>query len=219
MEDIEPDDIWISSMSSVLSVMSFRGSGSGPDLISCMSSLGTSSCNSFSSVQDSSATSVDLREGFPFQSVTVLSNEGSVHLILSNILPVGDHLRQELGVLGLGEASLSLDPTFLGQTTIRLKGPISRLRMVPRLWGEVVKQGLLDSPRGRTEFEVTWFLTSHFLSPTLGKAVKVRVSETQDPKGCGYYCSPLLFHPQDIRNNLLSFYCSGVVQNGVRVAQ
>ncbi|GJS72040.1 hypothetical protein Tco_0704881 [Tanacetum coccineum] len=31
---------------------------------------------------DSSATSVDLREGFPFQSVTVLSNEGSVHLIL-----------------------------------------------------------------------------------------------------------------------------------------
>ncbi|GKE93399.1 hypothetical protein Tco_1574494 [Tanacetum coccineum] len=31
---------------------------------------------------DSSVTSVDLREGFPFQSVTVLSNEGSVHLIL-----------------------------------------------------------------------------------------------------------------------------------------
>ncbi|GKC86771.1 hypothetical protein Tco_1147420, partial [Tanacetum coccineum] len=34
---------------------------------------------------DSSATSVDLREGFPFQSVTVLSNEGSVHLILFDI--------------------------------------------------------------------------------------------------------------------------------------
>ncbi|GJU17504.1 hypothetical protein Tco_1145470 [Tanacetum coccineum] len=33
-------------------------------------------------LNDSSATSVDLREGFPFQSVTVLSNEGSVHLIL-----------------------------------------------------------------------------------------------------------------------------------------
>ncbi|GJY61406.1 hypothetical protein Tco_0462063 [Tanacetum coccineum] len=31
---------------------------------------------------DSSATSIYLREGFPFQSVTVLSNEGSVHLIL-----------------------------------------------------------------------------------------------------------------------------------------
>ncbi|GJU51082.1 hypothetical protein Tco_1220637 [Tanacetum coccineum] len=33
-------------------------------------------------LNDSSATSVDLREGFPFQSVTVLSNKGSVHLHL-----------------------------------------------------------------------------------------------------------------------------------------
>ncbi|GJY12980.1 reverse transcriptase domain-containing protein [Tanacetum coccineum] len=32
----------------------------------------------------------------------------------SKILPVGDHLRKDLGVLGLGEASLSLDPAFLG---------------------------------------------------------------------------------------------------------
>ncbi|GJR10048.1 retrovirus-related pol polyprotein from transposon TNT 1-94 [Tanacetum coccineum] len=37
---------------------------------------------SASCAQDSSATSIYLREGFPFQSVTVLSNEGSVHLIL-----------------------------------------------------------------------------------------------------------------------------------------
>ncbi|GJS57906.1 hypothetical protein Tco_0652690 [Tanacetum coccineum] len=38
--------------------------------------------SSLHGAQDSSATSVDLREGFSFQSVTVLSNEGSVHLIL-----------------------------------------------------------------------------------------------------------------------------------------
>ncbi|GKC10388.1 hypothetical protein Tco_1007170 [Tanacetum coccineum] len=48
----------------------------------CSSHLVGSGAGIFSSAIDSSATSVDLREGFPFQSVTVLSNEGSVHLIL-----------------------------------------------------------------------------------------------------------------------------------------
>ncbi|GKC53891.1 hypothetical protein Tco_1076636 [Tanacetum coccineum] len=60
---------------------SCMGSGSGPDTILAMIAWNFY-CNSSSSGFDSSATSVDLREGFPFQSVTVLSNEGSVHLIL-----------------------------------------------------------------------------------------------------------------------------------------
>nr|GEX74687.1 hypothetical protein [Tanacetum cinerariifolium] len=38
-------------------------------------------------------------------------------LARSNILPAGDHLRQDLGLLGVGEASLSLDPAFLAIAT------------------------------------------------------------------------------------------------------
>ncbi|GJU88619.1 hypothetical protein Tco_1301042 [Tanacetum coccineum] len=58
------------------------GSGSGYRHNSACSSMNFSFAAASSSASDSSATSVDLREGFPFQSVTVLSNEGSIHLIL-----------------------------------------------------------------------------------------------------------------------------------------
>ncbi|GKC86198.1 hypothetical protein Tco_1141915, partial [Tanacetum coccineum] len=49
----------------------------------------------------------------------------------SKILPVGNHLRQVLGLLGLDEASLSSE---LNATTLRLRGDPIILRIVPRLW-------------------------------------------------------------------------------------
>ncbi|GJQ98604.1 hypothetical protein Tco_0009743 [Tanacetum coccineum] len=85
----------------------------------------------------------------------------------SNILLVGDHLRQDLGVLGLGEASLSLDPTLLGtklSTLEALKG------LILKISGAITLSlfTTFDSQEEGTKFEVTGFYKAYVLS-TLGR--------------------------------------------------
>ncbi|GJT78786.1 retrovirus-related pol polyprotein from transposon TNT 1-94 [Tanacetum coccineum] len=90
-----------------------------------------------------------------------------LRFIRSNILPIGDHLRQDPGVLGLGEASLSLDPNFLGtklSTLGALKGLILKIPEASTL----LLFTIVYSREECAEFEVTGF-DKAFDLPTLGR--------------------------------------------------
>ncbi|GJZ10987.1 hypothetical protein Tco_0545746 [Tanacetum coccineum] len=82
------------------------------------------------------------------------------------ILPVGDTKDKNLGVLGLGEASLSLDPTFLGTKLSTLEALKGLILKIP---GAITLSlfTTVDSREEGAEFEVTGFDITFDL-PTLG---------------------------------------------------